>query len=175
MDSYENRAIRMLLQPSIHLYYILDFYNNDNKNIILNCLANEQISDLIEFLNGLIDNIEEEKKEDNIVELLTLQLHIRCFVSELRESYINIVDLLYHKEDNNVISILEIVNKELTRNNIEVPDSVLVDIRSKVQQGVREALTNTNNIVKNNSKKLTPRQFMEAERLKKSLQNKRDN
>ncbi|MGG5901950.1 hypothetical protein [Sphingobacterium daejeonense] len=157
MESYENRAIRMLLQPSIHLYSILNYYNDENKNIILNHLVNEQIDDLIIFINQLIENIQEDKEggmcgaHEN--EYLSIQLQLRLFITELRESYAHIRDLLYHKKysdvryampmlenilQNNVVNVL--IN-ELKENNIVIPENVLVGILDKVQQGVKQALT----------------------------------
>ncbi|QBR10670.1 hypothetical protein [Sphingobacterium sp. CZ-2] len=167
-SSYENRAIRILLQPSIHLYNILNYYSDENKNKILYCLANEQITELVSFLNELIENNNEYLEgahgeamniaPDQQLELLSLQLHIRLFISELRESYATVRDLLYHKDDSNVINILNIVNdvlnKELKNNNIVIPDHVLTGIRDKVQEGVKQALTPPKDMASQDSKKI---------------------
>ncbi|TDS14823.1 hypothetical protein [Sphingobacterium paludis] len=177
-DSYDFRALRMLLQPSIHLYQILNYYKEEDKQTILHYLATEKPEELLTFLNGLIENISEDIEsrkgivaKDNILDLesITVQLHIRLFISELRENYANIRDLLYHKDDSDVETILSIVNKELERNNIQVPEHILVGIRSKVLEGVKEAFTPSTKV---NDEESNIVNKMELKNLKKIIRKK---
>lgn len=129
-ESIENKAIRRILQPSVHLIGIFQHFNLDGQKDILRWLVNEDVDTLLKHLEGLIKDLKDVNNED--IEELTLQLQIRSFVNELRESYATIRDLYYHKDDGNAINILNIVNSTLQKYNVDNYQQIGAEIYSHI-------------------------------------------
>ncbi|MOA15937.1 hypothetical protein D3C78_1361230 [compost metagenome] len=158
----ENFTIRSLLQPAIHLYLLLSQIDNERKDIILEALAKEDVITIRDIIEKTI--IENESGN------LMLMLNARLFLTEIKNSYGHIRDLHYHKNDNDATVLMGIVGNVL--------EKYKVDDATAIGNEIYEAIISSNtqrDIMQSSNKRLTPRQVMEAERLKKSLKNKRDN
>jgi len=102
----------------------------------------------------IINKIKSIIEEDNTLTDLNNQ-HIRY------TTLIQCADAVIKDLDNTLTDKLKLDCDTIANLGTQIHDAIMTN--------------NTVPITKSNSKQLTPRQYMEAERLKKSLKNKRDN
>ena len=132
-NNKENRILRMLLQPSLHLYSILNSIDEKTKNILLDYLVNEDIEGVVNVINAIISDLSESNKPFD-TDVLTLQMQLRLFSNELVENYNNMLDLQYHKESNDAKNVIGIVFDNLKKhgvtNYVEIGNSIFEQIIS---------------------------------------------
>lgn len=110
----ENYTIRTLLSPSIQIYLILSKVDGETKSELLGALINDDLKTIIDIVEKIIKNTD-DSTEENII----LKLNCRGFLSELSNSFYHVRDLHYHKEDNNAMVTMNIVNSVLEKHKID--------------------------------------------------------
>lgn len=96
MDSTGKRTVRMLMQPSIHMYLLLNELDLHTRDSIVNAIVEDDIQGILKQLELLIASNEGYSDDSS---RLTIYLQARLFVTELRQSYFDMMDLYKHKHE----------------------------------------------------------------------------
>ena len=135
------KAIHLLLHPSAYLLSLSRYLSEESMKNLIYWIVNEDYLEVINYIDEMIEEINESPIDERDKEQIILSLQLSQFKNTLKTSYAYVQDLIWHKSNTDVMYLIGLINNELKKNNIDIPNDVLIGIQEKVQEGVRKALT----------------------------------
>lgn len=135
------KAIHLLLHPSAYLFAISSYLSEESMKNLVYWIVNEDYLEVVQYVEDMIEEINECPIDERGKEQIILSLQLSQFKDALKTSYAYVQDLMWHKSNTDAMYLIGLINNELRKNNIDIPNDVLIGVQEKVQEGVRKALT----------------------------------